>query len=169
MTNTLNRAELAAALDVSLPTIDRWRKDGMPVVTRGSKGIEWAFCLKDVIAWRIKQQVDAAGGDGPSDMETIDKRTAAAKMEKAELELAIAKGEVAPIREFEIAHAKRMAIIRQSVLNVVGRSVMQLLGCRDETEFRQKLRAELVLALEQSASGEIDVTEDDDEQADDEA
>ncbi|AXF38216.1 putative small terminase subunit [Ralstonia phage phiRSP] len=164
----LNRSALAEHMGVSLPTVDRWVKDGMPVVQRGARGIEWSFDLADIIRWYAQRQAEAAGG-AVDDLAEIEKRTAKAKMEKVELELAIAKGAVAPVREFEIAHAKRMAIIRQSVLNVVGRSVMQLLGCRDEAEFRQKLRAELVLALEQSASGEIDVMEDDDEQADDEA
>jgi len=42
--------------------------------------------------------------------------------------------------------------------------VMQLIGCSDETEFKTKLRAELVLALETAA--EDDQLLDDDEEQD---
>lgn len=163
MAKTLNRTELAAALGVSLPTIDRWRKDGMPVVTSGSKGVEWAFDLAAVVAWRVKVQVDAAGG-ATDDIKEIEKRTARAKMEQAELALAEAKSLVAPIAEFERAQAALMAAIRQNVLNVPQRAVLQLLGETDESTFKQKLRAELVTALEQAAAAELTPPDDEDDE-----
>jgi phage terminase Nu1 subunit (DNA packaging protein) len=163
LAKTLNRTELAAALGVSLPTIDRWRKDGMPVVTSGSKGVEWAFDLAAVVAWRVKVQVDAAGG-ATDDIKEIEKRTARAKMEQAELALAEAKSLVAPIAEFERAQAALMAAIRQNVLNVPQRAVLQLLGETDESTFKQKLRAELVTALEQAAAAELTPPDDEDDE-----
>lgn len=36
-------------------------------------------------------------------------------------------------------------------MNVAQRAAHQLLGCTDETEFKTKLRAEMVLALEGAA------------------
>lgn len=170
MAKTLNRTELAAALGVSLPTIDRWRKDGMPVVTSGSKGVEWAFDLAAVVAWRVKIQVDAAGG-ATDDLKEIEKRTARAKMEKVELELAEAKGLVAPIREFERATSNLMAVIRQNMLNVPARAVLSLIGETDASTFKRKLRAEIVSALDQAVkkAAEIDAAEDDDgDEADEE-
>jgi phage terminase Nu1 subunit (DNA packaging protein) len=160
----LNRSGLAEHMNVSLPTIDRWVKDGMPVVQRGARGIEWVFDLADVISWRIQRQLDAAGG-AVDDIKEIEKRTARAKMEQAELALAEAKGLVAPVAEFERAQAALMAAIRQNVLNVPQRAVLQLLGETDEGSFKRKLRAELVLALEQSAAA--DLTPPDDEEQDD--
>lgn len=156
----LNRAGLAEHMGISLPTVDRWVKEGMPVVQRGSRGVEWAFDLSEVIRWWGDRKVEAATG-ATDDLEEIEKRTARAKMEKAELELAKAKGEVAPVREFERAQARIMAAIRQNVMNVTSRAVLQLLGETNETAFKQKLRAELTLALEQSAEAEIDLGEDD--------
>jgi phage terminase Nu1 subunit (DNA packaging protein) len=81
----------------------------------------------------------------------------------AELELAKARGDVAPIREFEMAQSRMMATIRTNILNVPSRVVLQLLGETDEKIFKSKLRAELTLALEQSASEEIDIDDDDGE------
>ena len=34
----MNRAEVAALLEVSLPTVDAWVRKGCPVVERGGKG-----------------------------------------------------------------------------------------------------------------------------------
>jgi phage terminase Nu1 subunit (DNA packaging protein) len=158
----LSRAGLAEHMGHSLPTIDRWRKDGMPVVTRGSKGVEWEFDLSECIKWYAQRQAEAAGG-AVDDIKEIEKRTARAKMEQAELALAQAKGDVAPIKEFERAQAALMAVIRQNVMNVAQRAVKQLLGETNEATFKQKLRLELSNALEQSATAELTIQEDDDD------
>ena len=161
----LNRSGLAEHMGVSLPTIDRWVKDGMPVVQRGARGIEWSFDLADVISWYARRQAEAAGG-ATDDLKEIEKRTARAKMEQAELALAEAKGLVAPVAEFERAQAALMAAIRQNVMNVPQRAVLQLLGETDEGTFKRKLRAELVIALEQAAAADLTPPDDDNEEQD---
>jgi phage terminase Nu1 subunit (DNA packaging protein) len=156
----LNRSGLSEHMGVSLPTIDRWVKEGMPVVQRGGRGIEWAFDLADVIQWYARRQAEAVAGK-VDDLEEIERRTAKAKMEQAELALAKARDEVAPIAEFQRVQAAMMATIRQNMLNVPQRAVLQLLGETDETKFKQGLRAEITLALEQSAAADLDIEEDD--------
>lgn len=47
----VNRAQLADALAVSEPTIDRYRKDGMPVLVEGTNGQAYQFQLSDCWAW----------------------------------------------------------------------------------------------------------------------
>lgn len=160
----LNRNGIAEAMGVSLPTIDRWVKEGMPVVQRGGRGVEWVFDSADVIRWHVDRRVSQAAGDAPTDLEEIEKRTATAKMLQAELDLAKKRGEVAAIRDFERAQAKAFAEIRTNVMNVPQRVVLQLIGCTDETEFKTKLRAELTLALQ--AAAEADLTLPDEEDAD---
>ncbi|CAG2144468.1 hypothetical protein LMG31506_03012 [Cupriavidus yeoncheonensis] len=164
----LNRSGLAEHVGVSLPTVDRWVKEGMPVLQRGGRGVEWSFDLADVIRWYADRKAEAAGG-ATDDLEEIEKRTARAKMEQAELALAKAKGEVAPLQEFERAQASMMAAIRQNVMNVPQRAVLQLLGETDEMTFKQKLRAELTLALEQAATADLTPPDDEDESDDDDA
>jgi phage terminase Nu1 subunit (DNA packaging protein) len=158
-----NRQQLSQAMGVSLPTVDRWVRDGCPVLQRGGKGIEWKFSLPDVVAWWGDRQRQAAAGDAGDDIEEARRRKMSAEAALAELELAKGMGEVALIREFERAHAKLMAIIRANVMNVPSRAVLQLLGESDETVFKTRLRAELTLALEQAAEAELEL---DDEDAD---
>lgn len=82
-----------------------------------------------------------------------------AKTELTELELAERKGEVALIAEFERAQAMVFAAIRANIMNVPQRAVLQLLGETDERAFKEKLKAELVLALETSAEEELEEEE----------
>ncbi len=156
----LNRTALAEHMGVSTVAIDNWRKDGMPIVQRGSRGVEWSFDLAAVIKWWGDRKVAQAGADAPSDMAEIEKRTAHAKMQIHELELAKKRGEVAAIRDFERAQAKAFANIRANVMNVAQRVVIQLLGETDETIFKQKLRAELTLALQAAAEADLILEED---------
>lgn len=165
MGQKLNRSDLAAFIGVSLPTVDRWIKDGMPVVRRGGRGIEWEFDSADVIKWLGDRRAADASGTAISDLAEIERRTKFATMQKAELELAKAKGEVAPIKEFERAQAKAMAEIRANVMNVPARAVLQLLGETDETAFKQKLAAELRLALETAAAADLTLDDDDEDDA----
>lgn len=146
-------------MGVSLPTVDRWVRDGCPVAQRGSKGVEWKFILADVIAWWGDRQRQAAAGDAISDIDEARRRKVAAEAALAELELAKGKGEVALISEFERATAKRMAAIRANLMNVPARAVLQLLGETNETAFKTKLKAEITLALEQAAHADLDLDE----------
>ncbi|MDM5178504.1 terminase small subunit [Massilia sp. DJPM01] len=157
-----NRAELAEYLGMSLPTIDAWRKEGMPIETRGGPGVPWVFDLAAVIKWHTDRKVAAAGADTPTDLAEIEKRTAIAKMEQQELASAKSKGEVATIRDFERAQAAVFAEIRTNVMNVPQRVVIQLLGETDETIFKQKLKAELTLALKAAAEAPLTLAEEDD-------
>jgi hypothetical protein len=53
-----NRAGLADALGVSLPSVDRYVRDGMPVERNGRKGVESSFDVAACIRWL--RQRDAA-------------------------------------------------------------------------------------------------------------
>jgi phage terminase Nu1 subunit (DNA packaging protein) len=163
----LNRSSLAEYIGVSPPTIDRMVKQGAPVVQRGSRGVEWIFDSAEVIRWQIERAIEQAAGEEPTGLDEIERRTAYAKMEMAELELATKRGEVATIRDFERAQAKAFAEIRTNVMNVAQRVVLQLLGETDETTFKAKLRAELALALQAAAEADLTLPDEDDEDGED--
>ena len=163
----LNRADLAVHMGVSVVTIDTWRKNGMPVDVRGDRGVAWTFDLAEVIKWRFDEVKKAAEPDADSGIEAIEKRTAIAKMLQAELALAKARGEVAPIRDFERAQAKVFAQIRANVMNVTQRVVIQLLGETDEATFKAALKAELILALNAAAEAELTLSDEDEEEVPD--
>lgn len=161
----LNRQGIADAMGVQTTTIDRWLREGCPVKQRGRKGVPWEFSLPDVVTWWGARERENATGGATTDEAELKRRKLAAETGKAELEFAKARGEVATVGEFKRAQAKMMAAIRANVMNVPARAVLQLLGETDETTFKARLRAELTLALEQSAKAEFEL---DDEEQDDE-
>lgn len=164
----VNRQQLGESIGVSLPTIDAWVREGMPVVQRGGRGVAWEFDLAACVQWYGEKQRRQAAGDAPTDIEEAKRRKVSAEAEMAELEVAKAKSLVAPIDEFKRVEEARRAIIRTNVLNVVSRATLQLLGETDESVFKKKLRAELVLALETAAKAEIELADDDATQDDEE-
>ena len=155
----VTRQALADVFGVSLPTIDAWVRKGCPFVEKGGRGQEWQFNTAQVSKWLRDRDVEEATGGIPDDMDELKLRKQKAETELAELELATKKGEVALIAEFERAQAMVFAAIRANIMNVPQRAVLQLLGETDERAFKEKLKAELVLALETSAEEELEEEE----------
>jgi len=89
-------------------------------------------------------------------------RKVAADADRAEMELALAKGEIAPIEQMAKIWEHRLGIVRVNMLNVPARTAMQIVGSTDETHIKGVLRAEIVTALKQAAETEL-VPEDLDE------
>ncbi|SAL03158.1 Phage DNA packaging protein Nu1 [Caballeronia fortuita] len=159
---TVNRAGLADVFGVALTTIDTWVRSGCPVVQKGGRGQEWKFNTAAVARWREETAAAAAAGDAPDDIEKLDLRKAAAETQMAELKLAQARAEVAPVAEFEKATARLMATIRANITNVPARAVLRLLGEKDSATFKRILKEELTLALEQSAEADLALDDDED-------
>jgi terminase small subunit / prophage DNA-packing protein len=164
----VNRAELAEIHGVALTTIDAWVRGGCPVQQRGSRGIEWAFNTADVARWREDERARTAAGTAPTNREDLDLRRAQADTLRAELELAKARDEVAPVAEFEKATSRLLATIRTNMLNIPARAALRLLGETNETTFKRILRDEISLALETSADADVVMADDDEEQDDEE-
>jgi len=162
----VNRAGLADVFGVAVTTVDAWVRSGCPVTQRGSRGVEWQFNTADISRWLRDKSVADATGTAPADEAELDKRRRTADTLRAELELAKARGDVAPVRDFERAQAAFAAAIRANVMNVPARAVLQLLGETNERVFKDKLRAELVLALETAAAADL-ALDDDEEETDD--
>lgn len=162
-----NRGEIAEFFGVTPPTVDAWVRAGCPVVQKGQRGVAAVFNTADVADWLRMKAREEGSGKSLADESELKRRKLAAEAEQAELNLAKSKGEVAPVLEFERVQAAAMAAIRANVMNVPGRAVLQLLGCTDELEFKTKLRAELVLALETAAEADLNLDDEADELEDD--
>jgi phage terminase Nu1 subunit (DNA packaging protein) len=54
----MDKGTLALWFDVSMPTIDTWIKQGMPVVARGGKGRQWEFDNRECAKWRFGKEVN---------------------------------------------------------------------------------------------------------------
>lgn len=154
------RATLAEFFGVALTTVDGWVRSGCPVVQRGARGVEWKFNTAAVAKWLQDRAREEGGGKELETENTLKRRKLAAEAEQAELALAKCKNEVALVAEFEHAWSQAMSAIRANVMNVPARAVQLLLGETNETEFKRKLRAELVLALETASTEELEFSDD---------
>lgn len=157
----VNRSELAEIFGIAVNTVDAWVRAGCPVVQKGSRGVAAAFNTSAVAQWRTDQAREEGGGENIADENQLKKRKMMADVNLAELNFAKARGEIAPIKEFERAQASAFAQVRANCLNIPQRVVVQLLGETDETIFKAKLRAEIILALQAAADADIILSEDD--------
>lgn len=155
----VNREELAEVFGVSLNTVSSWIRAGCPFEQRGRQGKPWRFNTRDVSEWLRDQARLEAEGDGPLDEFELKMRKLAAETSQAELDLATARRQVAPIEEFERARALENATVRANVMNVPSRVVSQLIGETDEGRFKEVLSVELVQALESAAEADIELEE----------
>ena len=162
----VTRSGLADLFGMSLPTVDGWVRSGCPFIQRGGRGKEWSFNTADVSKWLRDKAREEGSGTSLADESELKRRKLAAEAEKAELELAKAKGEVATVEDFERAQSAMMAAIRANMRNVPGRAVLQLLGCTDEVEFKSKLMDEIDLALVTAAEADLDIPDEEDDDDD---
>lgn len=161
----VKKGDLCELFGVSIPTVDGWLRDGCPCISRGGRGVASEFNTAAVAQWLREKAREEGAGNTLADSDELKRRKLAAEAEKAELDLAKAKGEVAPVREFERATASIMAAIRTNMRNVPGRAVLQLLGCTDEAEFKTKLMGEIDLALVTAADADVDLDDEDEDEA----
>lgn len=71
----VNKAELAEAFEVSLPTVDNWVRRKCPILQKGSRGTPWAFDLFAVYAWRhnLESSQDEVYDADPESMNPKDR------------------------------------------------------------------------------------------------
>lgn len=62
-----NKADCAQFFGVTLPTVDKWIRDGMPTVQRGSQGVSWVIDLHAAAKWRYEARLPS----GELDPETL--------------------------------------------------------------------------------------------------
>ena len=155
----LTLEELAMAKQKSVNSIRAWVRQGCPYEQKGARGKPWKFNSAAVDAWREGQKVAEATGAQNADEQELKRRKLAAETMSAELTLAKAREEVAPIEEFERAWGSAFATLRANILNVPGRTVGQIVGETNERVIKDKLHAELVQALQSAADADIDMSD----------
>lgn len=72
----LNKSQLARALNVSEPTIDRWIADGMPVLSAGTNGRSYEFQLSECYAWRKAREAERKAEDDAAERAVQEMRLA---------------------------------------------------------------------------------------------
>lgn len=152
--------ELAALVGLTDRRIRQLATEGKLVRVARNK-----FRLAD--AMRVLLDEAAENNEG-SELQKERLRKLRAEASLAELTLARERGLVALLSEFERVQAERWATVRVNVMQVPTRAVLQLLGCTDETEFKAKLKAELILALKTAANATLELPDEPDDEPDDE-
>ena len=119
----LNRTELAQLFDVGISAIDDRVRKGMPVESRGSRGVAWVFDSGDCIRWEKERAVKVAiGQTDMSDERELKRRKLAAETAISEIEAEKAKGTVAELAAIERQWATTFAEFRARVLQVPSRT-----------------------------------------------
>lgn len=106
---------------------------------------------------------ELAGGDKSAELTAARVRKVNADADRAELELAKAKAEVAPISEMQSMWASRCVIIRQNMMQLPARVVSQLINEPDERRFKAVLREEIEGVLRAAATADIEIEDYNDE------
>lgn len=138
----LNRDQLARALGCSLPTIDRWVAEGMPILSKGRNGQSYEFQLSTCWRWKLNrddEQVKAdeaaeravqqmrlslVGGSVGSDEQRAlsPKERAAILAEEYEwTRLAKARGEVVDFKRVTDLIEELLALVRDGVISLPDR------------------------------------------------
>lgn len=144
---SVNRTDLAAIFGVSMPTVDRWVVNGMPVVKQGSRGVSAEFNTAECFEWLRNTAVDEATGKVLADDATIERRMKTAKMVRQELELEKEKGTLAPVAQMEMAVSNVFANLRAKMRIIPSRAYGALVGEDDETKWKHTLMQEIDTAL----------------------
>ncbi len=152
----LNRAEMAEFCGIALTTLDDWLRRGCPYVQRGSKGKAWVFNSAKVVQWRADDIRSETAGVQVASADELKRRKLEAETELVELELAEAKGLVAPIEQMERAQSKAFGEVRANLRNVLpARTAGRIAGEKNETKIKAVLLEEIDLALEALSDGDL--------------
>ena len=91
----VNRNELSDHFQVSLTTLDNWRRRGMPYIRRGGRGKSMLFDINQVELWHTKN-IDQAEPDVPGSLSLTDERIRLTKItaDRKELLLQRERGEL---------------------------------------------------------------------------
>ncbi len=153
----VNRAQLAAFVGASLPTVDAWVRQGCPHEKSGvGRGSEYGFWTGEVLRWLQQRAADDASGTERVDRDGLRLRRDRAETRIAELELAQKMAEVAPLADMERTWARVLAECNGNLRGpFVTRVVSQLLGETNERRFKSVLLSELDASLECLATMEV--------------
>lgn len=96
-----------------------------------------------------------SGGPAGGDLTKERTRLVKAQADRAELEYALARKEVAPLSEMTRAMDLRCGMIRARMMAIPARTLTMLIGEKDEARFRAVMTAEVKLALTEAAAEEL--------------
>lgn len=143
----VSRAELAEVFGVSAPTIDDWIARGCPYLKKGSKGVAWAFKTSDVYQWLKKVNTEVVDSAANCTEQQLKLRKLAAETLAAELNLAKARKEVAPVAEMIALVSKDYLDLKARLRIIPERLSTRLIAVDTETQVKRLILKDIDLAL----------------------
>lgn len=150
-----SKGELCEILGVSIPTVDGWLRDGCPCISRGGRGVAAEFNTAAVTQWLREKARQEGAGTTLADESQLKRRKLSAETTMAELELAKARSQVAPLDQVERMVSRAFAEVRANLRNIPGRVVGVLIGETNERQFKRVLLEEIDQALEAMANADL--------------
>jgi terminase small subunit / prophage DNA-packing protein len=111
-----NKAEVAEFFSISMPVLEKWIREGMPVIQKGGRGIGWVIDLRAVAEWRYTARL----ASGQIDPETLPpgERKQWYDGEAKRIDLAVSARELIRASELEEEIATAYASIAQTMLSL---------------------------------------------------
>lgn len=148
----VNRGEIANILGVQPGTVDAWVASGMPIEDRPGQGRPAVFETAACIGWMITREtakaIDAAERQAdPAELDALRARRIELQNEKAAMDLAVAKGEVAPIEELAAVFGRRTLAARGYLMHQMPLRIARALEMNSRGNAFEIIRDEVRAAL----------------------
>jgi phage terminase Nu1 subunit (DNA packaging protein) len=142
----------AQLIEVTVQSVRAWIGEGMPVAKHGRQGPGQGAVVRtaDALVWFLREKKHPAVQRGEWDAQRT--RLAAAQAEKAELDLAERRGELADLNTIAEELGKLFSVHRSQLLSVPTKLSPQLVGLTDAAKINAILRAEIESRLSEFAS-----------------
>lgn len=155
----VTRQGLADVFGVSVVTVDTWRRNGMPVLSEGSKGKSFEFNTSDCIEWRVREKVAEARPDVDEDgarvsAEEAERRKKVADAGLAELRLAQFDGTLVEASEVESAWGDLMTLCKRRLLALPTKLAPILAIENDAAKIQRGLNDAITDALNELSRGQ---------------
>ncbi len=137
--------EIADIFGVSQATVKVWIKKGLKPLKQGGKGVSWAFRTSDVHKWLMENE--ATKHANASDAKQLQIRKLEAETISAELNLAKAKGEVAPVDDMKRLVTNAFLDVKARLRIIPERASIKLIGLNNETDIKCVLLKEIDKSL----------------------
>ena len=149
----VNRAELARLFDVSLTTVDSWRRRGLPVEERGGRGRALKFSLPAAIAWRLEQEAGEESSEAVISFEEARTAKMIAEAELARIELQKRRGEIVELDVVAEIVESDYGVVRSKVLGLAVKIAAEVIAAGTPARARGIIERETRELLEELADG----------------
>jgi len=165
----VNLSELAEIYGLHRTTVKEWVKIGCPFVQEHDKSrrLDWQFNTAEVCKWREDRakQLTEENLQGIQVGE-LKKRKLAAETALAELEAGKAKNTFVSVEDVERSWLNLASLVKGKFLALPAKVSPELAIAKDARELEAILRHEIRLTLNELATAETEILEDDENQGD---